>query len=197
MRALNCGWISCCVAAATSFAPVPDATTRCRFRNALMIFWPGIAVRSGITGQSGAKCAPAPAAISTRRKTGPKRCPPTTQTCIPVPTHKRGAVDQERPEEYAVGHKMLPARMRPGRGKFSSTRSTKGTCEPGREPRELIPWSAQAGVGRQDPCQQGQAGRLARSRHRDRIMRMVTRHRSPSVSEKRGDRLISKRRLRG
>ncbi|MBD0866269.1 MAG: hypothetical protein GDA36_12120 [Rhodobacteraceae bacterium] len=29
-RALNCGWISYCVAAATSFVPVPDATTHCR-----------------------------------------------------------------------------------------------------------------------------------------------------------------------
>ncbi|MBD0866625.1 MAG: IS5/IS1182 family transposase, partial [Rhodobacteraceae bacterium] len=32
-RALNCGWISCYFAGATSFVPVPDATTHCRFRN--------------------------------------------------------------------------------------------------------------------------------------------------------------------
>ena len=93
----------------------------------------------------------------------------------------------------------LPTRARPGWRKASSTRSTWGTCEPDRSPCGFDTMvkgaNAQARIGRQGLCQQGQPGRL-HGRYRDGIMRMAACHRSLRAREQRGGRLSSNRRLR-
>ena len=123
--------------------------------------------------------------------------------CISVPTRKRGGSGKAR--RLQPGDKMTSRRpCLPGRGpneeRFIDKVHTTPE-EPGREPPGFDTMvrgaKAQAHIGRQGLCQQGQPGRPARSRHRDGIMRTAARHRPLRACEKHGGRLSSKQPLAG
>ena len=132
--ALNCGWISCGFAAPTSLHLYP---MRRPIDKAVII---------GTTLVQ--STAPAPATISTRRKTGqkgeaPDDPPPTIQACISVPTRKRGGSGTARSVRWVT--KMTSKRLYPpGRGPDEESFIDKVhmghlRTEPGAP--GLIPWS--------------------------------------------------------
>ncbi|MBD0866206.1 MAG: hypothetical protein GDA36_11755 [Rhodobacteraceae bacterium] len=123
-----------------------------------MIFWPGFVVQVGDHGPQLKKAAaaiigatlvesaaPAPAAILTHRKTGPKRrspmIRPTIRTCIPdmhfsADAQARWAKKGSKPmPNYKMTSNGFAHPDEARTRKASSTRSTWGTCEPGRPAR--------------------------------------------------------------
>ena len=129
----------------------------------------GVCRQIGDHGLKRCKVPSAPAAISTRRKRPGRSGGPTIQTCTSVPTRKRGGSGTAR-SVYRVTKMTYRRLFPPGRGPnkerfidkvhkghLRNTTSANRAGSPG-----LIPWfrgaNAQAGIGRQSLCQQGQPG---------------------------------------
>ena len=112
------------------FAPVPDATTHCHFRNALMQGGVHDDLLAGVCRQI--------------KDHGPKRRPrqSTRRSRRAFQCRHASAIGQERPEAYAGRQddiqRLCPAGRGPNEESFIDKVYT-GTCEPGRVPPRLIP----------------------------------------------------------
>ena len=192
-------------------APVPDETTHCRFRNAL--------VRGGVYDDllsevcrqieaCGLKLKEAEAAIidatliessslpayriSRPRRTAPRAMSRTIQSCISVPIQTRGG--SRRVQRALWVTRALPAPTKRALSpRFTSTPANKGespafaTMIDGAKARRVLADKTCASKANRD---------MLRSRHRDGIMRKAVRGRPLRASEKRFNKLISKRRFR-
>ena len=148
-----------------------------------MIFWPGFAVRSMITGRSGdhrchtgAKCRPAPAAILTRRKTEPKRWHQRSGYAFQY--RHASAVGQEQLEKYTGLQDEVQRLCSPGRGKLHrqgphGTPANRAGCTGFATVVKGV--NAQVGIGRQACASKANRDAL-RGRYRDGIMRTAARH---------------------
>ncbi|MBD0864241.1 MAG: transposase [Rhodobacteraceae bacterium] len=155
------------------FAPVPDATTHCRFRNAL--------VKGGVHRRSSGRGLPSDRGSRVEAEVidatlieRAARPGSTIRTCIPVPTRKRGGSGTAGSLRQAT--KMTSNGFaRPDEEEEGFIDKVhKGHLRTGSEPPGLIPWSkgrTRARVLADKACASRAKRAALRGCHRDGIMR--------------------------